>query len=216
MIHTKAFTLIELLVVMAIIALLISVLTPVLAQARRQAQIAVVNCELYQIGLALENYATDHKNQFPPTRTSCMLAEHYFQLPEELVNGGYLPHKPQENGAMSSGMEDPFNRGHTYKYQAVGTLILNNHVIRSNGSRLWAPDGFPDTDFGNGQSYDDPTISPVRWIVYSLGPKFDGQKAVEEKYPVCKKSWYQPDRRRGILTRIRLKTGRHIGTFEGK
>jgi prepilin-type N-terminal cleavage/methylation domain-containing protein len=215
MIRKKAFTLIELLVVMAIIALLMSVLMPVLARARQQARMAVVNGELYQIGLALECYGLEHKGAFPPTRTSCMMAEHYFQLPDELVQQGYLPVKPQADEAMSSGMEDPYNRGHTYKYDAVGAIILNGYVVKPNGSRLWVPDGFPDADLGTGQTYDNPATSPVRWIAYSLGPNFDGQKAVDEKYPVCRESWYQPDRQRGLLTRVRLKTGLHVGTFEG-
>jgi hypothetical protein len=117
---------------------------------------------------------------------------------------------------MSSGMEDPFNCGYTYKYQAVGVLIQNNYIVKANGSRLWVPDGFPDMDFGTGQSYNNCSTSPVRWIVYSLGPNFDGQNAVDEKYPISKNSWYQTKRQRGILSRVRLKDGRYVGTFEGK
>jgi len=214
MVTKRAFTLIELLVVMAIAILLVSLLMPALARARQQARILQVNAELYQIGLALEQYGMQHRGDFPPTRNSCMMVDHYFQIPDELVEEGYLPGKPDAEGAMSSGMEDPFNPGKTYKYLAVGDLILNDSIVKRNGSRMWVPDGFPDLDLDTGAYYKEPQNSPVRWVLYSLGPRFDGQSAVDEYYPVCRESWYEPKRDRGVLTRVRLKEGRHVGTFE--
>ena len=68
----KAFTLIELLVVSAVIALLVGVSIPAMSRAREQAKIAVVNCELYGISIALEAYAMYNKNKYPPTREDCV------------------------------------------------------------------------------------------------------------------------------------------------
>jgi prepilin-type N-terminal cleavage/methylation domain-containing protein/prepilin-type processing-associated H-X9-DG protein len=56
----RGFTLIELLVVVAIIALLISILVPSLARAKRNAKRAVCASNLHQIGLAIPAYAQDN------------------------------------------------------------------------------------------------------------------------------------------------------------
>ena len=56
----KAFTLVELLVVIAVIALLLALLMPVLHRARAQGQLAVCLSNLRQLTLAWTAYATEH------------------------------------------------------------------------------------------------------------------------------------------------------------
>jgi prepilin-type N-terminal cleavage/methylation domain-containing protein len=122
-----AFTLIELLVVTAIIALLLGILLPVTGRARLQAKVLTVNAELRDIGMALEAYSLDNSDKYPPTRVDCMLGGHFYQLPCELVESKYLP-APSDNTFMAAGIEDRFNRGYTYKYRTVGTMIYNRTV----------------------------------------------------------------------------------------
>lgn len=207
------FTLIELLVVISVIALLIGILLPVLGQARLNAKIVAVNAELRDIALALEAYSMDNEEHFPPTRVDCMLGDHFYQLPEELVETGYL-FKPGSDTFMAAGIEDRFNKGFTYKYRSVGTLIYNRTVTIENGAYLWVPDGFPDYEQEKGDNYYDPRESPVSWALYSQGPQFDLDKMKELNYPVPKNTWYEPKTRRGVIARIRLKNGRQIGSFE--
>ena len=210
----RAFTLIELLAVIAIIALLMGILLPAMGRARLQAKVVVVNAELREIGMALEAYSFDNDYKYPPTRVDCMLGGHFYQLPLELVESKYLPRPPSDT-FMAAGIEDRFNRGYTYKYRSVGSLIYNRTVVVKNGAYLWDPDGFPDNEKEEGQTYDNLKDSPVSWVLYSQGPKFDLDCMKELKYPVPKQTWYNPRTHKGVIVRMRLKKGGHIGSFEG-
>jgi prepilin-type N-terminal cleavage/methylation domain-containing protein/prepilin-type processing-associated H-X9-DG protein len=70
----RAFTLIEVLVAVAIIALLISILLPSLAEARRAAKTVVCASQIRQIGLATHLYA-DANHDYLPRSSHSALAE---------------------------------------------------------------------------------------------------------------------------------------------
>jgi len=207
------FTLIELLVVISITALLMGILLPVMGKARLQAKVITVNAELRDIGLALELYSSDNNDKYPPTRVDCMLGGHFYQLPVELVESGYLP-APGEDTFMAAGIEDRFNRGYTYKYRSVGELIYNRTFVIKDGASLWVPDGFPENEKEEGDTYSNLEDSPVSWVLYSEGPEFDLNRMKELKYPVPRQTWYSPETHDGVIARMRLKSGVQIGSFE--
>lgn len=207
------FTLIELLVVISITALLMGILLPVMGKARLQAKVITVNAELRDIGLALELYSSDNNDKYPPTRVDCMLGGHFYQLPVELVESGYLP-APGEDTFMAAGIEDRFNRGYTYKYRSVGELIYNRTFVIKDGASLWVPDGFPENEKEEGDTYNNLEDSPVSWVLYSEGPEFDLNRMKELKYPVPRQTWYSPETHDGVIARMRLKSGAQIGSFE--
>jgi hypothetical protein len=198
----------------------------------------VVDAELRQFGLALEVYF-ENNQKYPPTHADCgsgSLNDHQYQTPTALIESKYLPAAP-ETEAMSTTIEDKFHRGHTYKYRSVGEVIYDRgRIDRNLWSQLWIPDNFPTTSSLNINEgkwcptaderwrYSDSkssfvTQSPVSWVIFSLGPKFnerwlEKQLGFESRYPVSKELWYTPKKRRGFIVRMRLKDGSQIGSFE--
>jgi len=212
----KAFTLIELLIVLAVVGLLLALMIPCLGRVRQQARIVAVNAELYQIGLALEVYMSEHEGKHPPTRKDCSMGWEDHQLPPELVDGGYLPAPAPESG-MSARMPDPFHPTNTYKYWAVGELYQNNRYMPLIRSTLYIPPGFPSSEGPpeKDEVYGDPERSPVTWVVYSQGPGYDEWEVLKELHgPVPRRTWYSPRKGKGLIVRVRLKNGRHVGSFE--
>lgn len=218
----RGFTLIELLVVIAIISLLMAILVPALYQAREQAKMVVVNGELHGIGIALEAYAMENENRYPPTRADCnpWAREHTYALPQELVDSGYLP-KGEIGRVRFAKIEDKYNKGCAYKYIAVGPKY--DYLGAPFGNQhLYIPEGFPSYEGETLIKYNDFEVSPVTWVLFSLGPRYDleslGERdfPLKEGFPVSKRFWYSPKTREGILTRMRLINDRHIGSFESK
>jgi prepilin-type processing-associated H-X9-DG protein/prepilin-type N-terminal cleavage/methylation domain-containing protein len=98
----KAFTLVELLVVIGIIALLISILLPSLAAARRAAQRTACASKLHQIMIGAQMHRQDHMDYYP-------LA-------------GYLP------GSSPEALGDPYTK--KYTYYSAGIADSNGTLAR--------------------------------------------------------------------------------------
>lgn len=200
-----AFTLVELLVVIAIIAVLAALTLPALALGKEKAKTAKVHGELAAVGLALEMYSQDWENALPPVRVNCNsdLSTHWCQFPVELVDEGYLGrgNKP----GMAANMEDVFNPGHTYKYAAPGPQYLNGGL--AGCYRLWEPDDVPACASTNGLYYTNSRTAPVRWVIWSLGPKPDGAMAQDELAPLARRSWHRRSGQGGVIVRFQTHNG---------
>lgn len=203
--RSGAFTLIELLVVMAVVAILAALLLPTIGRAKERARVAKVHAELYGLGLALHMYAEDHDGRVPPVRENCNtdLREHWCQLPPELAELRYLPRGGE--GGREANLEDPFNPGHTYKYAAPGPLLLNGEP--AGDYALWVPTNFPNLKSEHGRYYTRPADSPVRWVVWSLGPRPHSAKSRSSRAPMSALTWYQWTGDEGVIVRFATREG---------
>jgi len=214
--NLKGFTLVELLVVITIIAALLAILLPAMAKAKLQADVLIVNHDLYQIGLAIEAYETANNGKWPPVRYDCMAAEHMYSLPPELVDGGYIT--GSRNGAIhSSNIEDRYYKGHSYKYMSVETA-LNLYGTSAPDRYLYVSTNFPTGTDGKLVKYTKRSESPVKWVLFSLGPNYDKTKTrsfeLDKGFPVANSFWYSPKTKKGILTRIKTNKDQYVGTFQ--
>lgn len=202
------FTLIELLALIVVAGLLATLLLPVLGTAMEKGKTGKTLADLRQIESSLLLYFADHR-AYPPVRVSCNTSErdHWCQLPEELVLGGYLP--GQGIGDLSSRLEDPFNPGCTYKYAAIGPYLLNG-ARQDEYYAMFVPDDFPVGTSRTGR-YRDDMDAPLEWAVWSLGPRQQVTKALNPRAPVAAFTWYGGSGDHGVITRIKMKEG---GAFQ--
>ncbi|OQA01337.1 MAG: Type II secretion system protein G precursor [Planctomycetes bacterium ADurb.Bin401] len=219
--NSKGFSLVELIVVIAVLAVLLAILIPSLSKARLQARVLVVNYELGQIGLALEAYETSNNN-WPVTRSDCSSIEHIYSLPLELVKGGYITGTKKNRKTFISNVEDKFYIGHTYKYIAPGPLYDYSGTQLEN-QYLCISQNFPANTSDVLVKYTDRKTSPVKWVLFSLGPKYDTNQfrsrdwmgfPVDKGFPILQGSWYDKKSGKGILTRIKASSNQFYGTFQ--
>jgi len=220
--HTQraAFTLVELLVVVAIVALLLAMLLPSHRRVRVQARVVVAHADLRNICVALDAYAMDNRDRWPPTRSGCGTNVNY-QLPVELAGDRYLPRSPSR--IPQAHMPDVFDSTHTYKYRAPGPVWFNGSFFDFPDStwrpraKIWVPEDFPQCRDEEGRYFANRTgepPSPATYAVWSVGPdpwsakfpRYEGSDQIDEsRFPLPQGFWLMHGGDTGLITHFRCR-----------
>ena len=100
---------------------------------------------------------------------------------------------------------DLFDPGHTYKYAAPGPLRLNGEP--AGDYALWVPTNSPDLKSDFGRFYSKPADSPVRWAIWSLGPRPKSLRSQSSHAPVSELTWYRRTGGDGVIVRFANRDG---------
>jgi prepilin-type N-terminal cleavage/methylation domain-containing protein/prepilin-type processing-associated H-X9-DG protein len=148
----RAFTLIELLVVISIISLLVAMLLPALAGARKAARASQCLSNQRQVGISFHGYATDNKAYFPPAyvantyaptgwgtvRWSLFLIKAGQYLPALRANAPHVAVCPSETPQVASAsFADSFTYGVVEGFtviDSVGRQALYRTAMRLEGT----------------------------------------------------------------------------------
>lgn len=103
----RAFSLIELLVVVAIVSLLLGLLLPALSDAREGARQTVCASNARQLLIALDTYATDHKDRYAPGAADALLNRSRWHGTRTGASGPFSPVGGPLTPYLSSGDDAP-------------------------------------------------------------------------------------------------------------
>ena len=133
---------VELLVVIGIIAVLLSILIPALAGARRQSNDVVCQSNMRAIGQAVAMYAVDFKDRYPHTNYGNSTSPRYGALGNGLYRRGFNQPDPT----------DPTKRETTWGFPAAMQRLGYLKSTKTD-STVWNCPAAIDEVRGNGNSY---------------------------------------------------------------
>ncbi len=181
----KAFTLIELLIVVAIIAILAAIAVPNFLEAQTRSKVSAGKAALRTLATGLESYAVDN-NTYP---YSLMLPGQPWLPPagpatSDIRAGGLTSPISYLTTLPIDPFEHPINNSIRVKapvyYERAGFVVESaggNLVVNRNRPSMVPSDAVGEYLNLTGTAADTPVTSPeatpVRWVLYSLGPDID-------------------------------------------
>ncbi|MFH1709015.1 MAG: DUF1559 domain-containing protein [Planctomycetota bacterium] len=140
---TKGFTLIELLVVIAIIAILASMLLPVLARAREEGRRTACKNNLRQIGIAMSMYAMSWDECFPMSSTTPggNSGKALGRMVPDQISDVMIFRCKSDTGRVAPVITDGFVVGSSYCYAMYGATANSATSLEISGDRDARQDG---------------------------------------------------------------------------
>lgn len=127
--RNTGFTLIELLVVISIIALLMGILMPSLARAKKMAQKLICTSNLRQTGIALQAYLVEHGSSLPPS--SCRIDDpdkFWLRILSRYTKEQLLLHCPSDRSGSFVDWEKPLDQQPDKRYSSFAVNALLDPV----------------------------------------------------------------------------------------
>lgn len=137
--HSRGFTLIELLVVISIIAILMAILLPILANARLSAQHVVCKANMRSVGLGFNIYAEDYDNAIPLAIDE---RDSYRRWSQALVVAGVLADEASALDILSC-PSDPIQHIDLNNSASYAMNACMGHNLASTGWTINAPYSAP-------------------------------------------------------------------------
>jgi hypothetical protein len=74
------------------------------------------------------------------------------------------------------------------------------------------PGDFPECASTNGNFYSSCAETPIRWVIWSLGPRPDSDKTQDSHAPIANGSWYRRAGDGGVIARMATRDGMQFKT----
>ena len=130
------FTLVELLVVISIIALLIGLLLPVLAQTRERARRTIFMNTTHQLIIATHFYANDNKNLFPSEPINSPPSRH-IPLMSSPIRSVMIRYTRSYLALICPSLGKPFSNPDGYCYMPSYGLVIGYNYLGGRHATPW-------------------------------------------------------------------------------